>query len=392
MYQHRYLEKFIQGDLTKKMVFIGGPRQVGKTTMAKQVSADFFTRGAYLNWDIAGDRKNIIGNRLPGDADLLIFDEIHKFRFWKNFVKGLYDSGYEDRKILVTGSSRLDLYRRGSDSLQGRYFYYRLHPFTLRELLQKPPELQVFAPLLFLTLNRAQQKKFDNLLRFGGFPEPLFARSEIVLRRFHNNRLERLVREDIRDLESIRDIGLLQFLAGILPNKVGSLLSLNALREDLKVAFKTVRLWMDILEKFYYHFRLYPFSASQIKALRKEPKMYLWDWSELNDQSARIENMVALHLLKTAHFLYDSEGRRAELFFLRDREGREVDFLLTVDKKPWLAVEVKQNDKEPSPYLKYFGERLKIPFQYQVVLDRGTDFLTGRIRVISMDKFLSGLI
>ena len=194
-------------------------------------------------------------------------------------------------------------------------------------------------------------------------------------------------------METIRDLGSLQVLVEMLPEKVGSLFSLNALREDLQVAHKTVSLWVDILEKFYYHFRIYTFASNTIKSLRKEPKLYLWDWSQVENPSARVENMVASHLLKTVHWLYDSQGFKAELFFLRDREGREVDFLVTVNKKPWFSVEVKQNNKEASSHLKYFGQKLKIPFQYQVVGDMNTeDYIQDGVRVISATKFLGGLV
>ena len=205
-------------------------------------------------------------------------------------------------------------------------------------------------------------------------------------------RMERLVKDDIRDIETIRDLSALQILVDLLPAKVGSLLSLNSLREDLLVAHGTITLWMDILEKFYYHFRIYPFSASTIKSLRKESKMYLWDWSQVPDENAKLENIVASHLLKLCHFLHDANGHKAELFYLRDNEQREVDFLVTVDKKPWLAVEVKNSDQKVSKNLLYFGRKLNIPFKYQLVNLPDLDFLQKDVRVMSIDKFLSGLI
>ena len=389
----RYLQQSILADLKQqKMVFIGGPRQVGKTTLAKQVGLDtpIYT---YLNWDNRDDRKKIISYTFQPDSNLIIFDEIHKYRLWKKHIKGLYDKEKEKYNIIVTGSARLDVYRRGGDSLMGRYHYYRLHPFSMREALGIPSSLEVFKPLQFLDQGIATDELFSTLIKFGGFPEPFIAKDETTLRRFHNERLERLVKEDIRDLETIRDLGSLQVLVEMLPEKVGSLFSLNALREDLQVAHKTVSLWVDILEKFYYHFRIYTFASNTIKSLRKEPKLYLWDWSQVENPSARLENMVASHLLKTIHWLYDSQGFKAELFFLRDREGREVDFLVTVDKKPWFSVEVKQNNKDVSSHLKYFGQKLKIPFQYQIVGGMDTeDYIRDGIRVLGAAKFLSGLV
>lgn len=212
------------------------------------------------------------------------------------------------------------------------------------------------------------------------------------MNRFHNERTDRLIKEDIRDLESVRDLSSMQFLVELLPGKVGSLFSVNSLREDLQAAHKSVSLWVDILERFYHHFRIYPFNASAIKSLRKEPKLYLWDWSEVPGVGQRLENLVAAHLLKTVHYLYDSAGHKAELFFLRDIDGHEVDFLLTIGKKPWMAVEVKNSDTQVSPNLKYFGQKLRVPLLYQLASETGVDFVQDTVRVISVDKFLSGLV
>ena len=236
------------------------------------------------------------------------------------------------------------------------------------------------------------EKSFNDLFRFGGFPEPFLAKNKRTLRRFHNERLDRLVREDIRDIESVRDLSALQILVEILPQKVGSLLSLNSLRVDLQVTHKTVSLWMDILERFYYHFRIHPFTANTIKSLRKEPKMYLWDWSQLEDEAVRLENILASHLLKLVHFLNDLEGYKAELYFLRDIQAREVDFLIAVDKKPWFAVEVKPSTGKISTHLKYFKKKLDILFSYQVIRESGVDFMQEGVRVMSADRFLSGLV
>jgi len=213
----------------------------------------------------------------------------------------------------------------------------------------------------------------------------------VVLRRFHNERIDRLVKEDIRDLEPVKDISALEVLAEVLPSKAGSLFSLNALREDFGVAHKTISQWVEIFERFYYIFRIYPFAATTFKSLRKEPKIYLWDWSQLNNSAVKLENIVASHLLKMVHFLRDVYGHRAELFFLRDREGREVDFLIAVDKKPWFAAEVKSGNKRDLKNLNYFSDRLNIPFLYKIIEEPDVDYIKGRIRIMSADKFLSGL-
>lgn len=392
MIRPRYLEQEILADLKEKMIFIAGPRQVGKTTLARSIARGH-SPYSYFNWDDSNDRKTILAGKFDPKSNLLIFDEIHKYPKWKNLIKGIFDKHKDRFSIIVTGSARLDLYRKGGDSLQGRYYHYRLHPFSLAELLKEKPKIIPFQELHFSsTAQKKLNQAFDLLWKFGGFPEPLFKKEERELRRFHSARLDRLIKEDIRDATILRDIASIQLLADLLPSKVASLFSINSLKEDLQVTHKTLSLWVDALERFYYHFRIYPFYSHSMKSLRKEPKLYLWDWSELTSESAKLENMVASHLLKFVHFLIDREGYKAELFFLRDIEGREVDFLVTIDKKPWFAVEVKMTESERTKTLRFFQNKLKIPFVYQVINEQGIDFLQNDIRVMSAPFFLSGLV
>ncbi len=390
MLKQRYLTSHIVDDLNDKMVFVGGPRQVGKTTLCRNFIAASFGNHAYFNWDNRSDRKAIMAASWPGDAELLIFDELHKYRQWKGLIKGEYDKLKDRFKFLVTGSARLDLYRKGGDSLQGRYHYYRLHPFTLAEIEGIPYNHSILGELLLK--QDFHQDALNTLDSFGGFPEPVIMQSKRQLRRWHNEKLERMFREDILDVQSIRDVGNMKLLSDILPSKVGSLLSLNSLREDLEVSHRAVTHWMAILEAFYYHFRIYPYTTNKIRSLKKEPKLYLWDWSEVEDEAARFENLIASHLLKFVHFIVDHEGYKAELHYLRDVDKREVDFLITINNKPWFAVEVKLNDTALSPGLLYFGNRLAIPYLYQVVKKDKTDTLEKGVRIISAGKFLAGLV
>ncbi|MFH0939311.1 MAG: ATP-binding protein [Planctomycetota bacterium] len=389
----RYLERNISEDIKEKMVFISGPRQVGKTTVAKETGKKLYAGHCeYLNWDNRNDRKAILSGVFRGDDKLVIFDELHKYKNWKNFIKGEYDKYRDKFHILVTGSARLDVYRKGGDSLLGRYRSYRLHPLSVGELIRPDGSYPIpFKELLFNTYHESV-RVFDKLMKFGGFPEIYTKHDERVLRRWHNDRVDRLIKEDIRDVEYVRDISALQVLVELLPGKVGSCFSLNSLREDLNVTHKTVSLWTDILEKFYYHFRVYPYQNSLIKSLRKEPKMYLWDWSEIEDAGIRLENMVACHLLKLCHFLHDAEGYKASLWYLRDKDQREVDFLVSIDGKPWFSVEVKSVFKGVPPAIKYFKDRLKIPFVYEVVGEKGCDILQDNVRIISADKFLASFV
>lgn len=386
----RYLEPVIARDLKEKMVFIGGPRQVGKTTMAGLVAQKNYTFSQYLNWDERNDRRTILEGGFDTKSKLIIFDEIHKYKQWKNTLKGIFDKYKSRFSILVTGSARLDIYRKGGDSLLGRYYHYRLHPFSVAELNATTKN---FKPFRELKIEKIPVKKsFENLFKFGGFPEPFLKQEETFLRRWHNQRLDRLIKEDIRDATSVRDISTLQILSDLLPSKVGALFSINSLKEDLRVTHKTVSLWMDVLERFYYHFRIYPFASNAIKSLKKEPKLYLWDWSELKNESVKFENIIASHLLKFVHYLYDVKGYKAELNYLRDTEGREVDFIVSIDKKPWFIVEAKLSDKKPSRNLEYFTKRLKIPFSYQVIMTPDIDIIKNASRIISADLFLNSLI
>ncbi len=390
MATERYLINAVLEDLARKMVFIGGPRQVGKTTFAREVIASHFKHIGYFNWDNRDHRHSIMNGIWPGEADLLIFDEIHKYRKWKQMVKGYYDVLQDRFRFLVTGSARLDIYRKGGDSMLGRYHYYRLHPFSLAEACRANSEISIFNPLDIPT--KHEHDLLLSLIKFGGFPEPFLGQSSRGLRRWHNEKADRLFREDIRDAGKVRDIVSMQLLGDMLPHRAGSRLSLNSLREDLEVSHRAITSWLEILESFYYCFRIFPFTSNRFRSLKKEAKLYLWDWSEIPEEGARFENCIGSHLLKFAHFLYDHEGYKADLYYLRSAEKKEVDFLLTIDGKPWFAVEVKVNETSVAPTLRYYKHKLDIPYCYQVVQKAGIDILKDDVRVISADRFLLSLV
>jgi uncharacterized protein len=341
----------------------------------------------YLTFDDRADRERILAHDFPENTDLIIFDELHKYRRWKNYLKGLYDKRKNDFHIIVTGSARLDVYRRGGDSMMGRYHYYRLHPFSLAEEQKKQSTIVAGKALTFRNPTKIMQQTHDTLLQFGGFPETFLEQSARATMRFHNMRLDRVIKEDVRDLERIPDLSAMQVLATLLPEKVGSLLSVNALRKDLEVSHKAVAHWVDILERFYYLYRITPFQSKTIRSLKKEPKMYLWDWTEVPSEGARFENFNAGRLFKFVHFLYDTEGQRADLHFLRNSDGHKVDFLVTVNRKPWFAVEVKRDDATPTKSMRYFSERMSIPYRYHVVRTPGIYGQRGGVTVLSADRF-----
>ncbi len=390
----RYIADNILNKLGETMVFVGGPRQVGKTTVAKHIAEQEYSGSyQYLNWDAADDKKSITDRRFDADARLLIFDELHKYRSWRSYLKGIFDTERERYRILVTGSARLNVFRRGGDSLLGRYIYYRLHPFTLAERLGHVSNQKVGEELsLPSEVSSNARSVLSQLEKFGGFPEPFFRQDDIFLRQWQNARAERIVRDDIRDLEQVRDLSALHELALALPAKVGSLFSLNALREDFSVTHKTMAHWVEILEQLYYHYRIYPYASSPLVSRRREPKMYLWDWSVVESSSARFENLIASHLLKFVHYLYDVFGFRAELYFMRDARGNEVDFLVTVNHAPWFAVEVKEQDEKIAKTLNLFKEKYNIPYSYQIVRTPNIYQREKGVVLVSADLFLSGLV
>ena len=349
----RYLEGAITEALGRKMVFLGGPRQVGKTTLALTMigpHADA-SHPAYFNWDDPRSAARLRRVELPPGEPLLVFDEIHKYARWRNLVKGIWDTKKARRRILVTGSARLDHYRKGGDSLANRYRYFRLHPFSLGELGAAPSKADL-----------------DALLRFGGFPEPLFGQDEREHRIWQRDRIARVVRDDLRDLEQVREISLIEQLVDLLPDRVGSPLSIKSLREDLEVDHKSVERWLAILENLYLCFRIAPFGAAKIRAVKKSRKLYLWDWSMAPEGGPRFENLVASQLLKYCHFVEDTEGYAMELRYLRDTDRREIDFVVLKGRKPMFAVECKTGERSVSPAIDYFAARTSIPRFFQVHL------------------------
>jgi predicted AAA+ superfamily ATPase len=391
MERKRYLEPPISEDLAAKMVFVAGPRQVGKTTLARRVLRGWRS-GVYLSWDNREDRAEIRAARWPAGKALVVLDELHKWRGWKRWLKGVYDKHRERLAFLVTGSARLDVYRRGGDSLQGRYHHYRLHPFSVAEALSGAPQaLPSPGDELHVENRRGAQEALALLLRFGGFPEPFLAGSERAHRRWQKERLDAFFREDVRDLEPLRDLASVQVLADLLPDRVGSPLSLNALREDLEVSHRAVAHWVEVLERLYHVFRVPPYMTPKVRALRKMPKAYLWDSSLVAGEGPRFENLVAGHLLKFCHLMQDREGHAVALHYLRDRAGHEADFLVTHSGRPWFAVETKLGANRIDPALTYFRDRLGIPWSYQVTLEGGRDFVEDGIRLLPASTFFAGL-
>jgi len=388
----RYLEAGIRQDAlaTAKMAFISGPRQVGKTTLGLHL-----IRSAHnvFNWDTQAFRKAWARDAVKAlderESGPVLLDEIHKDRRWKQRLKGLYDLHGHQLPIVVTGSARLDLFRRGGDSLQGRYLPYRLHPFSVGERA-RPPEPDFEA----LLESPSAQFPWDDLMSLGMFPEPLLGGNVGQARRWSRLRQERLVFEDVRDLRQVRDLQALRVLTDLLPDRVGSLLSINSLREDVGVAYATVRDWVHMLEALYHCFLIRPFAGDLKRTLKADPKLYLYDVLPLKSNGARRENLAALHLLKACHYWTDLARGEFELRFFRTRDGKEVDFVVTRDEQPWLMVECKSDETRPSRNLVRYAEQLGCPHRLQLVDRRGYHrrFASSQVRVIDYERFFQGTV
>ncbi len=390
--KHRYLTDFLSEDLSKKMVFIGGPRQVGKTTLARYL-AEGGGNHIYFNWDNPKHKILITKQQWPPATQWIVFDEIHKYDQWKNLIKGIWDTRSNNEKIIVTGSSKLNLFRSSGDSLLGRYHYHVLHPFSLKELSGAASSNSDLPEFLHMLTFPEKPADLSSLFKFGGFPEPLLEGSERTLRRWQNERFKRIFREDIRDAEKVRLLSQVELLGALLPQRVASPLSLSSLSEDVQTSPKTIITWMDLLCRNYYCFRVMPYHSRLERALKKESKYYLWDWSEVEEEGPRFENMVASHLLKFCDFYYHVYGIKTELRYIRDREGREVDFLVTWDNIPWFMVECKLKNGR-SQALNYFGDRLSVKQKFLVTMNDPSHYLEKKtgVHVIPASKFLMALV
>ncbi len=379
----------------RQMLFLAGPRQVGKTTTAHRVLPDALS----LNWDKEKDRELILsGQDAVREAiglqenPAVIFDEIHKYPEWKNFLKGFFDTTPENTlRIMVTGSARLDTYRKGADSLMGRFFLYRMHPLSVREIVAPTDlEREISDPV------ECGESEFSNLLEFGGFPEPFMKANRRFYTRWRNARQKLLFREDIRDLFNIHEMGQVEVLAELVRQQTGQLTNIAALARKIRASEQSIRRWISVLKSVYYCFSIQPWHTNVARSLLKEPKLYLWDWSAAPDEGSRNENFIASHILKAVHAWGDAGLGDFGLHYLRTKDKREVDFLVSRDDKPWFIVEVKTSEQGLSPAVKYFYDRLDVSHAFQVIMNKAyvnaDCFVENRPIVVPARTFVSQLI
>jgi len=369
----RIQKQMILKDLEKKIVLLVGPRQAGKTWLAKDIARDF-KGSVYLNYDQVQDRDIIHAQSWLPSTDLLILDELHKMENWKNYLKGVYDTKSPNTRVLVTGSARLDVYDQLGDSLAGRYFRHRLLPLSLAELAQVDEPLNL-----------------ERLIERSGFPEPYLEEDAVEASRWRLQYVNSMLSTDIFQIDQIHNIKAMQLVFNLLRNRVGSPISYQSLAEDVAVSPTTIKKYIEILEALFIIFRVTPHSKNIARSLLKEPKIYFFDTGLVQgDDGAKFENVVAISLLKHAYAKTDYHAEEYALYYVRTRDGLEVDFALVRHGDIENFIEVKLSDRSLSKTLVNFHEKYKYP-AIQLVRFLRNEHQQDGIAVVNAEKYLSGL-
>ena len=368
----RYLKSIIFQDSKSKIILLSGPRQSGKTTLAKSLFSDY----QYFNYDLEEDRNMIQQKQWKRSTDCIIFDELHKMQDWKRWIKGIYDTEGLKPKLIITGSVNVESFMKVGDSLAGRYFHFRLHPIDIKEAVQ--------------FIENDPHEIYEKLMNFSGFPEPFLKSTERFYRRWQRTHIDIILRQDFLDIYAVRSIKKIEILLDLLKPRVSSAISIYNLANDLQVDSKTIKNWLQLLENFYLIFKVSPFHKNIARSILKEPKYYFYDTARIKDQGARVENLVACSLLKELHFIEDTQGFNCKLHYLRTKDGKELDFLISVDDKPVLCIEVKSSDKTPSKSFTHFKKHIDMIKCVQLVIGLKKEFDTvNNIKVRNLENFLS---
>ncbi len=360
-------------DLEKKMVFVVGPRQVGKTWLSKKVMGEY-KNPLYLNYDDMDHVKILKTKAWKPEVDLIVFDEIHKMPKWKNYIKGIYDTKPDTLHMLITGSARMDTFRKAGDSLTGRFFIHHLMPFSLSELKGTYLENDI-----------------HTLIKRSGFPEPLFLERDEDANRWRSTYADTLIRQDVLEFNDIQKVVAMRQVYNILKNKIGSPVSYANIARDIDTSPKTVKKYIEILESLYVIFILKPHTGKINRSILKEPKIYFFDYGVIDDEGARFENFVALSLYKNITTTNDLTGSSVSLSFLKTRDQKEVDFAISDKNELKEIIEVKVSDNKLSGPLKYFSEKYNVKGTQLVKYARVEQMLGSNIQLRSADKYLSEL-
>jgi len=370
----RIQKKILTEDLKQKMVLLAGPRQSGKTWLSKKLHKDCF----YLNWDIEDDKRIILDKSWRRDVPVVVLDELHKKPEWKSWLKGIVDKESHKPPLFVTGSAKMNIFRKGGDSLAGRYFLHRLFPFSIKELV-------------YNGINSVDACRM--LLATGGFPEPCIKGSVSWAKRWRKTHIERIITEDLLNLEKVNDIANIELLVDFLSQRVGTPVSYSSLARDLSVSPHTIKHWISILETLYVIFIVRPWSKKLQRTISKEPKIYFYDIGRISEKKidARLKNLAALLLLKRQNYLEDSRGESNGVYYIRDREKRETDFLTTRDGDVEFLIEIKKRDSNLSKSLKYFSKRIDHRESFQLVYELNRPVDLDGIKIRSFSEWFSKL-
>lgn len=373
----RYLDNRVRQDLLKKMVVLTGPRQVGKTTLSQQLLREF-PGGQYLNFDVPAHRSVIQTQSWRQSAPLLVFDEIHKMRDWKSWLKGAYDGRTPGQAVLVTGSARMDTFRQAGESLAGRYFRLRLHPLSVREWCDAS--------------QATPHEALTHLLSRGGFPEPTLAATDIDAQRWRTDYFTGLVREDVLEFSRLQEINAMRLFAEMLRSRVGSPLSIASLARDLNLSPVTLGKYLDILQALFIVFVVRPWHRNIARATLQAPKVYFYDTGlVLGDDGIKFENLVATHLLKTVQWQQDTRGQAVDLHYIRTKDDAEVDFCLSEGDTLTHLVECKLSDTKPHRALARFAEQWPQAQAIQLVRECKAEADSGRLQIRDAAPWLAAL-
>lgn len=400
-----YLNLWKEQSQEKEMVFLAGPRQAGKTTLTKEIAQNF-KNNLYFNWDILSNKKVLIENptffesinRVDASKPFIIFDEIHKYKNWKNYLKGIYDEFFKEYLFLISGSGRLNTYQKGGDSLAGRYLMFHLFPFTISELSAKKRRFSDFIkdPISKFKINNpaTTQKNWKKLFELSGFPEPFTKNKKTFWTKWTKNYTNQIIREDIRDISNIKNINDVEILFSLLPSKIGSPISINNLANDIQIANKTAKDWLSLFNATYLTFQLSPWTKKISRAITKEKKIYLFNYPTIQEDGKRFENMAAVELYRIIHYWNESGYGNFKLHYIRNKEKEEVDFIISDNNTPIMLIEAKNSDTKISKSLINFQNKLNIP-AIQLVNKQNIYRIqknnTNKILVATANQWLSSL-